>query len=118
MRSSRAQGAEVGQGGLKQLNFAVARFVLARSCAPTGPERYALTAGCTAAAASSKDGNSMRRPASSWRIVLLCVMVASAGCHPTQPFYLHEDGDLSHYLDKATQVEHPDLDCPPLADVE
>jgi outer membrane protein TolC len=31
------------------------------------------------------------------------------GCVPTQPFYLHEDGDLSHYIDHATQVEHPDL---------
>jgi outer membrane protein TolC len=31
------------------------------------------------------------------------------GCVPTQPFYLHEDGDLSHYIDHATEVQHPDL---------
>jgi outer membrane protein TolC len=59
----------------------------------------------------------MRRPASTWRIFVVCLLVATTGCAPTQPFYLHEDGDLSHYIDKATQAETPDLNCPPLADV-
>ncbi len=36
------------------------------------------------------------------------------GCHPTQPFYLGEDGDLSHYVDVATQMEEPDLQEPVL----
>src|SRR5687767_2643512 len=60
----------------------------------------------------------MRRPVSSWRILLVSVLVATTGCVPTQPFYLHEDGDLSHYIDKATQAEHPDACQAPLADVQ
>jgi hypothetical protein len=60
----------------------------------------------------------MSRPVSSWRILIVCALMAATGCHPTQPFYLHEDGDLSHYLDKAVQTETPDLDAPPLAEVE
>ncbi|MCU0880360.1 MAG: TolC family protein [Pirellulaceae bacterium] len=60
----------------------------------------------------------MSRPASSWRILIVCALMAATGCHPTQPFYLHEDGDLSHYLDKAVQTETPDLDAHPLAEVE
>jgi outer membrane protein TolC len=60
----------------------------------------------------------MIRPVASWRILLVAALVAATGCHPTQPFYWHEDGDLSHYLDKATQLEHPDLHQAPLADVE
>ena len=59
----------------------------------------------------------MSRPATSWRILLVGVLVV-AGCHPTQPFYVGEDGDLSHYLDKATQVETPGLDQLPLGEVE
>jgi outer membrane protein TolC len=51
----------------------------------------------------------MRRPVSTWRILLVAVLTATTGCTPTQPFYLCEDGDLSHYIDKATAVEHPDL---------
>ena len=60
----------------------------------------------------------MSRPASTWRVLLILVLVAVTGCHPTQPFYLNEDGDLSHYLDRAVQTEHPDLDQPVLAEVE
>jgi outer membrane protein TolC len=60
----------------------------------------------------------MRRPASTWRILLVSLLVGTIGCSPTQPFYLREDGDLSHYIDKATQAETPDFDQPPLADVE
>src|SRR5688500_7254634 len=60
----------------------------------------------------------MTRPNQSWRWILLGMLVALTGCHPTQPFYLHEDGDLSHFLDKATRQETPDLQHPPLAEVE
>src|SRR5215218_4643702 len=63
-------------------------------------------------------GKSMRRPASTWRILLVSLMIATTGCMPTQPFYLREDGDLSHYIAKATQAETPDLNLPPLAKVE
>src|SRR5687767_5549030 len=65
----------------------------------------------------------MSRPVAPWRILLVAavaaaVMACAAGCHPTQPFYWREDGDLSHYLDKATQTEHPDLHSTVLAEVE
>lgn len=60
----------------------------------------------------------MRRPASSWRIFVVGALIAATGCSPTQPFYLHEDGDLSHYIDKATRTELPDTHTVPLADVE
>src|SRR5436853_1543821 len=59
----------------------------------------------------------MRRPATSWRVVLVCLLVATTGCSPTQPFYLHEDGDLSHYIDKAIHAESPDLVAPPISEV-
>jgi outer membrane protein TolC len=36
-------------------------------------------------------------------------MVLFTGCHPTQPFYMHDTGDLSHYLDRATELEYPDV---------
>ncbi len=49
-------------------------------------------------------------------LVALGLMVAS-GCHPTQPFYYHEDGDLSHYIDRATQLEYPDVEETPLEEV-
>jgi len=44
-----------------------------------------------------------------WAIFLIAIM-AMTGCKPTQPFYFHEDGDLSHYLDMATDIEMPDED--------
>jgi outer membrane protein TolC len=43
-------------------------------------------------------------------LLLLC------GCQPTQPYFLNEDGDLSHFLDKATEIEFPDLEGEPLPD--
>jgi len=45
-------------------------------------------------------------------------LVGITGCHPTQPFYAHDDGDLSHYLDQATEIEYPDVDRARLADAE
>ena len=50
--------------------------------------------------------------------LLLAVLTATSGCQPIQPFYLHEDGDLSHYLDSATEIESPDVFEPMLAEVE
>ena len=46
---------------------------------------------------------------------VLCA-IAMAGCSPAQPFFLHEDGDLSHYLDVGTEIDYPDLDTPPMAE--
>lgn len=41
-------------------------------------------------------------------------LVALTGCHPTQPFFVGETGDLSHYIDTATRIEYPDLKSDPL----
>lgn len=60
----------------------------------------------------------MTRPVTTWRILLVCLLAALSGCTPTQPFFLHEDGDLSHYIDKATNAAAPDLAPETLPDVE
>lgn len=49
--------------------------------------------------------------------VLLAGLSALTGCAPTQPFYFMEDGDLSHYVDVATQIEYPDVEEPSLDEV-
>jgi outer membrane protein TolC len=67
--------------------------------------------------ASFKNEKSMIRRIHSWRYLLIPFLMATTGCVPTQPFYLHESGDLSHYLDKATQTEIPDLEQQPLEEV-
>ncbi|MGD9128482.1 MAG: TolC family protein, partial [Planctomycetia bacterium] len=62
----------------------------------------------------------MIRPSALLSVSLLCLAVM-VGCNQVtsqQPFYFFEDGDLSHYLDKATAIDVPDVDVPPLADVE
>ncbi|HUT13601.1 MAG TPA: TolC family protein [Thermoguttaceae bacterium] len=43
-------------------------------------------------------------------VILMTAAVVLSGCHPQQPFYLMEDGDLSHYLDVATEMEFPDVE--------
>ena len=58
-----------------------------------------------------------RRVHTIWAI-LTSVMIASVGCHPQQPFYFHEDGDLSHYIDVATEIEYPDVCTTTLEEVE
>ena len=51
-----------------------------------------------------------------WSLVLIASMLAP-GCAPQQPFYCREDGDLSHYLGVATQIEYPDVDESPTCEV-
>jgi outer membrane protein TolC len=43
--------------------------------------------------------------------------VVLAGCHPQQPFYFHEDKDLSHYKGMSTEIEYPDVESCSLGDV-
>lgn len=57
-----------------------------------------------------------RRVHSIWAI-LTSAMIACTGCRPQQPFYLREDGDLSHYLDVATDLDYPDVETATLAEV-
>jgi len=59
----------------------------------------------------------------SWQISSLHIalaglmLAASAGCTPQQPFFFCEDGDLSHYLDKAMEIEYPDVETASLDEV-
>ncbi|MBA3484492.1 MAG: TolC family protein [Pirellulales bacterium] len=48
----------------------------------------------------------------------LCVLTLVSGCAPTQPFYFKEDGDLSHFMDVATETEFPDVNTPTIDEVE
>lgn len=57
-----------------------------------------------------------RRSREIWCLVL-CAATLIPGCHPQQPFYCREDGDLSHYLDVATEIEYPDVEEPHLDEV-
>jgi outer membrane protein TolC len=41
-------------------------------------------------------------------VLLLSTAALTTGCSPTQPFYFFEDGDLSHYVGVATNIEYPD----------
>jgi outer membrane protein TolC len=49
---------------------------------------------------------------------VLIVSTVATGCAPQQPFYCREDGDLSHYLDVATDIEYPDVEEPSLCEVQ
>jgi outer membrane protein TolC len=39
------------------------------------------------------------------------------GCHPQQPFYFHDTGDMSHYKGVAMEMEYPDTKLDSLGDV-
>lgn len=49
-----------------------------------------------------------------WIAGLQIGCLALTGCHPTQPFFLGERGDLAHYLDRAQRIEYADLNTEPL----
>jgi outer membrane protein TolC len=40
------------------------------------------------------------------------------GCYPSQPMYLRDSGDLSYYLNQATEIEYPDVQTSRLLEVE
>lgn len=52
-----------------------------------------------------------------WSLTLLASMLAP-GCAPQQPFYCREDGDLSHYVGVATDIEYPDVDESPSCEIQ
>lgn len=60
----------------------------------------------------------MSQRASKSLILLMCCILLVTGCKPIQPFFLFEDGDLSHYKGVATEIEFPDDFTPTLAEVE
>lgn len=47
---------------------------------------------------------------------LVCTVLLSTGCAPTQPFFLHESPDLQYYLNTATRIEYPDVEVESLAE--
>jgi outer membrane protein TolC len=65
----------------------------------------------------------MKRQTRSIISLLLCVLTLASGCKPTQPYFFAEDGnilgkgDLSHYVNVATDIEYPDVDSMPLDEV-
>jgi outer membrane protein TolC len=59
----------------------------------------------------------MKRPLHRLVALPLIMMLTATGCSPTQPFYLHEDGDLSHYVATVTELENPDVEQISLAEV-
>ena len=69
-----------------------------------------------AARNTSTDGTSwlMKRYLYRWFAGVQIGCVLLTGCHPTQPFFLGERGDLAHYLDRAQQMEYVDLKSEPL----
>ncbi len=60
----------------------------------------------------------MSRPSPLLGVVVCAALALAAGCHPQQPFYFFEDGDLSHYLGVATEIEYPDAEVASLAEAE
>ncbi len=64
------------------------------------------------------DALDMSRQVQAFFSGLMLATVLLTGCHPTQPFYFCEDGDLSHYKGVATEIEYPDVDVAGLAEVE
>lgn len=59
----------------------------------------------------------MNRQFRTYVSLLLVVATFATGCQPQQPFFFKEDGDLSHYLDVATEIEYPDIEEPSLDEV-
>ncbi len=51
-----------------------------------------------------------------WSILIATVTLLT-GCQPTQPFFIQEDGDLSHYLNVATEIDYPDVEGEQLDEV-
>ncbi len=51
-----------------------------------------------------------------WYVILLTAILF-AGCNPRQPIYRRGGNELAHYLDRATDLEFPDVDINPLPEV-
>jgi outer membrane protein TolC len=56
----------------------------------------------------------MKRIIKKWFVGIQVACVALAGCHPTQPYFIRERGQLAHYLDQAQKIEIPDMEIDPI----
>ncbi len=63
----------------------------------------------------SNTPHTFRRALLATAMLLLAALVT--GCSPAQPFYFFEDGDLSHYVGMATNIEYPDVNTCSLQEV-
>lgn len=59
----------------------------------------------------------MRRKLRAALSLMTCAAITITGCAPKQPFFFKEDGDLSHWVGVATQIEHSDVDTQSLSEV-
>ena len=59
----------------------------------------------------------MSRQFSPLAVFFFMLSVLAIGCRPQQPFFLQEDGDLSHYIGMATDIDYPDVNVPSLGEV-
>ncbi len=50
----------------------------------------------------------MNRQSRKYWAPALLIAICFTGCGPMQPYYLKEDGDLSHYIDAANEIRYPD----------
>ncbi len=58
----------------------------------------------------------------SWKLPRLLIWTAClsfwvVGCSPSRPMYLHDTGNLSYYIDQATDIEYPDVEVAQLDEV-
>ena len=49
--------------------------------------------------------------------VIVLLSVVFVGCNPSRPFYLNDRGDMSYYLDSATDIDYPDVNVASLDEV-
>ena len=60
----------------------------------------------------------------SFTSIVLIILTLASGCKPLQPFYFYSDGevlgkgDLSHYVDVATEIDYPDVHEQSLEEVQ
>ncbi len=60
----------------------------------------------------------------SFTALTMCVLTLASGCKPIQPFFFNSDGnvfgegDLSHYMNVATEIEYPNVHEPSLEEVQ
>lgn len=59
----------------------------------------------------------MKRNLTRWFVGLPLISATLTGCAPTQPFFFGERGQLAHYIDRAQQIEYPDLNIPSIPEV-
>ena len=59
----------------------------------------------------------MRRHVLDYIATTTLFLLALTGCHPQQPVFLNERGDLTHYIDRALEVSYPDVESCSLDEV-